>query len=525
MNVTVKDCLQLEAFSECTVLAGNRHLLNRVRSVSVMDAPDLATAIESNGIRDQLVLTSFYAMRGKEELQKNLVRELAKKGIAGIVVFHVKKGVSVLDRAIIETSEVMGLPFLLMSENNTAEYADVIDQVMNKMIFGDSFKNSLVNNMIYHLLNFEKHSGFPEALREASINNELQVVLLSKDFNPVLVVETRHTATVSDAVKTLKESVNKKTGMYSMIKIEGVLAYWGRITINKESYFLLIVDNEDNYSAAEITKIAEIIELAVAMWKYTPERDVKAELIRALIRGNKSLAYSLRDEIGVEQENIVSVFFAKKIHTRQNEEAMFDIEKKADIEVMRIHEGEETYGIIVSNSNKDKKKNPKAACLDLYNVLKSGDKKSRIFHSTGIQGIEGAADGFRLISETWSFVENVFPYKRVFTKYELVLVSNCINIQVHGGYLKKSYVDLLEPFRNNIGENKTKQLLATLETFVLDAGMNSSNTAEFMDIHANTVQYRLKRINDILGVEITGNRVIPGLTIALALRRLEVIAR
>lgn len=55
--------------------------------------------------------------------------------------------------------------------------------------------------------------------------------------------------------------------------------------------------------------------------------------------------------------------------------------------------------------------------------------------------------------------------------------------------------------------------------------MNSSNTAEFMDIHANTVQYRLKRINDILGVEITGNRVIPGLTIALALRRLEVIAR
>jgi hypothetical protein len=35
------------------------------------------------------------------------------------------------------------------------------------------------------------------------------------------------------------------------------------------------------------------------------------------------------------------------------------------------------------------------------------------------------------------------------------------------------------------------------------------------------VQYRLKKINDILGAEITGNRVIPGLTIALALKRLE----
>ena len=51
--------------------------------------------------------------------------------------------------------------------------------------------------------------------------------------------------------------------------------------------------------------------------------------------------------------------------------------------------------------------------------------------------------------------------------------------------------------------------------------MNSGKTAEFMGIHTNTVQYRLKRINDVLGVEITGNRVIPGLTIALALKRLE----
>jgi DNA-binding PucR family transcriptional regulator len=41
-----------------------------------------------------------------------------------------------------------------------------------------------------------------------------------------------------------------------------------------------------------------------------------------------------------------------------------------------------------------------------------------------------------------------------------------------------------------------------------------------MGIHTNTVQYRLKRINDVLGVEITGNRVLPGLTIALTLNRL-----
>ena len=85
--------------------------------------------------------------------------------------------------------------------------------------------------------------------------------------------------------------------------------------------------------------------------------------------------------------------------------------------------------------------------------------------------------------------------------------------------MKKNYMELLDPFDES--DNKGRQLLETLETFVLDAGMNSGKTAEFMDIHTNTVQYRLKKINEILGVEITGNRVIPGLTMALALKRLE----
>ena len=87
--------------------------------------------------------------------------------------------------------------------------------------------------------------------------------------------------------------------------------------------------------------------------------------------------------------------------------------------------------------------------------------------------------------------------------------------------LKKIYLDLLEPFEREVSLNKGRLLLETLETFVLDAGMNSNKTAEFMNIHNNTVQYRLKRINEILGAELTGNRIIPGLTMALALRRME----
>ena len=103
------------------------------------------------------------------------------------------------------------------------------------------------------------------------------------------------------------------------------------------------------------------------------------------------------------------------------------------------------------------------------------------------------------------------------------MVCDCIYMHTGTASLKKMYLDLLEPFERELSANKGKMLLETLSTFVLDAGMNSNKTAEFMNIHNNTVQYRLKKANDILGAEMTANRIIPGLTMALAIKRLEEI--
>jgi len=395
---------------------------------------------------------------------------------------------------------------------------DVITEVSGKLIVGDDdFENSLINNTIFNLLNFEKYSSFQKAAKAAALSNDFQLILLSEDFNPVLSVETRHRTTIAEAIRLGKErDVEKASAVYTMIDVNGVLTYWGPVNIQGNKYFMFIVDNEDSYSAAEITKLAEIIELAMGMWKFTPVRDSRSELIKALRRGNKSLAYAMRDETGINPDNIISVFFGKGVEKGNGQKIMEEFERTEGLEILRIVEEDETYGMILTDESG---KADKTACIKLFNQLK-GDKTIRIFHVTGINGIEGAGDAYRLIGEAWSFSQSVFPYKRVFTKYELSLVSNCINIQLQGGYVKKNYIELLTSFAE-VGENKGRQLLDTLETFVLDAGMNSGKTAEFMDIHTNTVQYRLKKINEILGVEITGNRVIPGLTIALALKRLE----
>lgn len=521
MKVTIRDCLQLESFRQSIVVAGEKHLDKKIKSLTVMDANQVEEAVKLNGIKDSMVLTAFSGMKDDVEKQFETIVALGNAGVSAIVYFQRNKASKTVDNRVVDKADKLGIPFIIIVDGESVGYTKVLDQVNDILNVGSDFKNSLMTNVIFHLLNFEKHPNFQHALKEAAINNDFQIILLSEDFNPIFVVETRYQATISEAIRKGKEVSFNLSNVYSLIEIDGVLTYWGIVDIKGDKYYLIIVDNDDKYSTGEINKLAEMIELAMGMWKFTPEKDAKADFLRTLMRGNKSLAYTLKTEAGVKERDIISVFHAKNLDTHDADEVMDDYINKGLVDIIKIAEENELYGIIFKGKNITKKDEhvEKTICTQLFDRIKS-NRGVRIFHVTGIHGIEAAADGFRLIGETWNLVENVFPYKRVFSKYELALVSTCINIQVQEGHQKKNYMDFLEAFTKE-GDNKSRQLLKTLETFVLDAGMNSSKTAEFMGVHTNTVQYRLKKINEILGVEITGNRVIPGLTLALALKRME----
>lgn len=523
MKLTVEKCLEFEVFKDAQILAGERGLDRTIRSISVLESSEEADVAKYMAHTGELVLTGFFSAKEDVDKQVKVIRQLGSVKAAGVCLFYVGSVLKKIDKRIIEEAEQQNLPLILLPNKITPTPGDVINVLMSAVVNEDEFGNRLINNTVSHLLNFDKHSSFHEALREAAIKNEFQIVILSEDFNPILTVETLHRTTIADAIRlgiTREKDVNQSS-MYTLLDVNGVLTYWGPIKISGEKHFMFIVDNEDSYTIAEISKLAEVIELAMGMWKYTPVRDAKAEFIKALIRSNKSLAYGLQKEAEIDPKDIICVFFARGIDKVLGTEVLESFEAKSRLTLIRVNEGEETFGMIVSidPSEDEDQVGAKMACVNLFANLKE-NKAVRLFHVTGIDGIEGAGDAFRLISESWSFVQNVFPYKRVFTKYELTLVSNCINIQLQGGHVKKNYIELLDVFSEKTS-TKGKQLLETLETFVLDAGMNSSKTSEFLGIHTNTVQYRLKKINDLLGVEITGNRVVPGLTIALALKRLE----
>lgn len=522
MKVTVKDCLELPVFKRAMVITGNKGLDNRVRTISFLEAGNFNSIKSNMHKKNEMILSASFPEILSEDTQCQIIRSMSEGGGSALVLLTSDQTAEKWPKSVLSLANELKLPVVLVSEEGDVPYADVIDAVMEKVLYGDNFANRLISNTIFHLLNFEKHSNFQSAAREAAINNNFQMVILSEDFNPIFSVETRHRTTIAEAIRAGIERDVDKSAVYTRIDINGALTYWGPVTINGEKHYMFIVDNEDSYSPGEITKLAEILEIAMGMWKYSPVKDAKAEFIKALRRGNKSLAYCLKDEAMAENDEIISVFCISGIERDDCLKKITAFEKRTGFEVLKIHEGDEIYGMILEGSC-SKASAPGESCTELYHELSVSDAVI-IFHVTGVEGIEGSSDAYQLINEAWPFIRYIFPHQNIFTKYELALASNCINISIRSDSVKKNYMDLIAPFKA-AKEGKGKQLLDTLEIFVLDAGMNTSRTAKMMNIHTNTVQYRLKRIREILLADMMGTTIIPGLTVALAVERIEKITR
>ena len=384
----------------------------------------------------------------------------------------------------------------------------------------ETFSNNLINGTIYHLLNFEKYPSFQQAAKQAAINNNFQIVLFSSDFNVVFSVETRHTVSIEDAVRTRLDNADfDKERKGSRLDVRGLETYWGPIDLAGTRYYLMLADNDKFYTQDEMTKLAEIIELAMGMWNYVPDRDPAAELIRALRRGNRGLAHTLMDELSIKETDFSGVFVIAGARKDEAMQRITAFEADHGLKVIKIADTDEIVGVVISAPGikvPDHAAWRKLAC----SLTEYGAKKTfNVMTSSGVEGICGA---FQLINKTEAFVQFIFPYRRSFTKFELALAANCVSICMNenDGSIKRNYLDLIRPFSEG-SDNKSRQLMETLEVFVLDAGLSSSRAAKLMNVHVNTVQYRLKRIREILGADITANTIVPGLMMALAVQRIE----
>ena len=237
-----KTALELPVFKKALVIAGNKGLDNRVSAISFLETGNIGEIKANKHKKDEMILAVLYPELLEEETQLRLIQSLSESGEAALVLLSQEMTAEKWTEKAVNLSNDLQFPIIIISDEADITYADVIDAVMEKVLYGDNFANRLISNTIFHLLNFEKHSNFQSAAREAAINNNFQMVILSEDFNPIFSVETRHRTTIAEAIRAgIERDVDKSAVYYKESISTEHLPNWGPVNDQRRKAITMFI--------------------------------------------------------------------------------------------------------------------------------------------------------------------------------------------------------------------------------------------------------------------------------------------
>jgi len=126
MGLTVREAIALGYLDGCALLGGHRGLDREIRLVSVLEVPEHPADWVYGG---ELVVTAFFSVRSNPSDQVRLIESLYAKGAAGIVVFYVGLFCPEIAESLVDRADELGFPLLQALDQKMA-YGDIIKPIM-----------------------------------------------------------------------------------------------------------------------------------------------------------------------------------------------------------------------------------------------------------------------------------------------------------------------------------------------------------------------------------------------------------
>lgn len=127
MELTVEAALKLAPFDRTRVLAGRSGLGNVIRSVNVMEVPDIDDFLRPK----ELLLTTFFPLRNNPDAMRRLIPTLVAHDVAAIAI-KLNRYVHEIPDEVIETADRLGLPILELPPD--AALSDYINPLLSEML-------------------------------------------------------------------------------------------------------------------------------------------------------------------------------------------------------------------------------------------------------------------------------------------------------------------------------------------------------------------------------------------------------
>lgn len=534
MSVTIADIMELPSMSGAKIVAGEVGLTRTILSVTVLecDNPKL-TGNEilnvSHPFGSEIVITGFIASRNNVEAQCESIRRLSEGGAGGVILYYVGCFISVLNKKVVETANNLDFPLIVMPEKRMElRYSDAIFEIVEAIIrdqLNDTYFASEILEKILHL---------EGSLR--SVNNVLDMMRDRVHYSFFIIDEHYRLLNVSEWPKErelpigdiLMEFRTREMNDFKkeLFDIQGSKFWASRILVNEDNgkkLFLIIVKEAEDLSLDVCKQATEVMKTYLMLWADNHGSIEVKQLIKSILNDEPSKMRRIAEILKIKIEGLSDMVIIS--FTGNNEE---EIEYK-DIEMTRkiAKDFFESYSCQMISDIFEKEIvgfiNPKGMKIrelleELQKLLIKSGYACIISFYDHLASPKEAKDAYELYKAFRAYALEIYLNKNIITSAEMNMAKQCKDIFALPAQETTERRRVLRPINRG---GKTKELLKTLGVYLLDADCDVSLTSELVYAHKNTIKYRIKLINDLLGYECDKMPESYELYIACALERLN----
>ncbi|MGK0552664.1 PucR family transcriptional regulator [Enterococcus faecalis] len=520
MSVRVKDLLTLPSLREATVLSGANQLTTSVSSLSFLEMSNMTLFYEkfqqlNEYHTGELLIGSFCDIRDDIAKQCEAIRHLHELGEIGIILYYVGIILPTVADEVLQVADSLGFIIIQMPTNNAAlRYNEVIYEVM-KLLLNKNKTETFATELLNRL------SVLPERNR----NVEMALKILS-DFLKVHLLITNSTDDILNQVSWPWNSqlpLPKLVEQYLLNPQKQPIMAGNCYSVqvqklqqqNGQSLKLFCISEDEGLTTFEMEQAVKVLQMALNLWGRNYDEVSEQALVRAIIHDESEKMYRLAKKLSIDIAAVETMWLLPL----WDKKVPFVLLKKEMKNSLRpyyqtIIIQAVANCVIVLLGNCMPKQSELAISKEYWQTTSYQAAIHRIIVCPKLVNTAGVRKLYQITETTAPFLKRIYPKRQVLAITELKTVYQ---VMVH---LKDSQEQLaaklavLQPLLSH------REYLTTLGTFLLDASSDFKKCGELLFIHKNTVKYRLRKISEYLGYDMTNPAEAYVAYIALILYRL-----
>ena len=519
MSITVQNCLSLPAFHSCTLLAGKHGLDRIVSSVSVLELPESAYSSIKVFNPNELIITSFFAIKDDPLKQCEALRMLVERGCVALVLFYVDDIIQCVSDELTQTANILNVPLIVIDDKTeySVRYSDVITDVMGA-VFNDQIHTDDLSDAVKNRLTQipDNKRSMEILLNVISEFYRCNIMLYNK--NGLYFTSVYRPSYGEFSPEFFLSNFDDDSSDYSNSK---VLLQDKSFYLYKKSFFhagnswltLYISCNDNLLNEHIINEICTCTNFFSTLWGYSLDMHNSKTGISLIFKSSKIVGekFLARNAIPFSAISTLIIIESKD----------FSLQNIIN-EINKIFIGYEQFymadiiddRIVILTSISSFGTLDDIVISEIKKVILSGKDVSMF-----IEKSKSLADMRRLYADYCSnahAMHKIFLHRKILDVHDVVFVKEINDL----GYKKGNRIEHIQSIITQL-DSDADNLLETLAVYLIDCNSQLGLTASTLYLHRNTVTYRLNKIKKISNTDFTKMPIAYDYYLAAALWRLN----